>query len=127
MLTKIKNLLPFGGPDGKVEQAAEAVASATADDRTAMRELVENLHYEIVPTKSIDQAIIDLPRAAHVSVTCSPVKGIAATLDIAEHLLALGHHPIPHFASRLVTGGRSALFNVPSTKSLAGIKSLRPC
>lgn len=108
MLTTIKRLLPFGNADAKVEQAAEVVASADADDRVAMRELVANLHYEIVPMKSIDQAIVDLPPAAHVSVTCSPVKGIAATQEFTEQLRGLGHHPIPHIAARLVAGAAEA-------------------
>jgi methylenetetrahydrofolate reductase (NADPH) len=70
----------------------------------AMGKLVTNLHYEIVPMKSIDQAIADLPPGAHVSVTCSPAKGISATQDYTVQLLELGHHPIPHFAARLVEG-----------------------
>jgi methylenetetrahydrofolate reductase (NADPH) len=68
----------------------------------AMRSLVSNLHYEIIPIKSIDQAIADLPPNAHVSVTCSPVKGISATQEYAEQVLAQGHRAIPHFASRMV-------------------------
>jgi methylenetetrahydrofolate reductase (NADPH) len=70
----------------------------------AMRDLVANLHYEIVPMKSIEQAIEDLPSAAHVSVTCSPAKGISATQEYTERLLELGHRPVPHFAARLVEG-----------------------
>ena len=70
----------------------------------AMRALVSNLHYEIVPMKSIEQAIEDLPPDAHVSVTCSPAKGIAATQDYTLRLLDLGHHAVPHFAARLVEG-----------------------
>jgi methylenetetrahydrofolate reductase (NADPH) len=68
----------------------------------AMRALVSNLHYEIIPIKSIDQAIVDLPPGAHVSVTCSPVKGIPATQEYSEQVLARGHRPIPHIASRMV-------------------------
>jgi len=108
MLTKIRNLLPFGGSDddthGLVEGAIDVVEAAEPAQRDAMRELVENLHYEIVPMKSIDQAIEDLPPASHVSVTCSPVQGIAATQGYADQLLTLGHRPIPHIAARLVEG-----------------------
>ena len=60
------------------------------------------LHYELIPMKSFDQAMADLPEHAHVSVTCSPVKGIAATQDSTGRLLDLGHHPVPHLAARLV-------------------------
>lgn len=70
----------------------------------AMRRLVTDLHYEIVPMKSIEQAIEDLPPGAHVSVTCSPAKGISVTQEYTERLLALGHRPVPHFAARLVEG-----------------------
>ncbi len=70
----------------------------------AMRNLVADLHYEIVPMKSIDQAIEDLPAGAHVSVTCSPAKGISVTQEYTERLLELGHRPVPHFAARLVEG-----------------------
>ena len=74
----------------------------------AMRALVAHLHYEIVPMKSIDQAIADLPPRANVSVTCSPVKGIAATQEYTAQLLELGHQPIPHFAARMVESALEA-------------------
>ena len=68
----------------------------------AMRDLVADLHYEIVPMKSIEEAVDDLPTGAHVSITCSPVKGIATTQVYTERLLSLGHRPVPHLAARLV-------------------------
>ena len=40
-----------------------------------MRELARNLHFELVPMKSIEEAIEALPPDADVSVTCSPVEG----------------------------------------------------
>ncbi|NNE13296.1 MAG: hypothetical protein HKN41_13730 [Ilumatobacter sp.] len=73
-----------------------------------MRKLVADLHYEIVPMKSIEQAIVDLPPNAAVSVTCSPVQGIEATQDYTERLIGLGHRPIPHIAARLVEGPEHA-------------------
>jgi methylenetetrahydrofolate reductase (NADPH) len=68
----------------------------------AMRELVRNVHFEIVPLKSIDEAIAALPPNAFVSVTCSPAKGIAATQQHTERLLELGHRATPHISARLV-------------------------
>lgn len=85
-----KQLWPFG--------TSEPEPHATP----AMGRLVSNLHYEIVPMKTIDQAIDDLRPAAHVSVTCSPAKGIPATLEYSERLLGLGHDPVPHLAARMV-------------------------
>jgi methylenetetrahydrofolate reductase (NADPH) len=93
MINLLKKFFPFGSPD------------VTASPSTpAMRNLVADLHYELVPMKSIDQAIDDLPPASHVSVTCSPVKGIPATLEYTDRLIGLGHDPVPHIAARLVTG-----------------------
>ena len=109
MLTSLKKMLPFqaaGQP--KADKTTDVVESADPSDRDAMHEFVANLHYEIVPMTSIDQAIADLPAAAHVSVTCSPVKGIAATQEYTDQLLAIGHRPVPHFAARLVSGPEEA-------------------
>ena len=60
------------------------------------------MHYEIVPMKSIDQAMADLPQGAEVSITCSPAKGISATQAYTEKLMANGFHTIPHIAARMV-------------------------
>lgn len=83
---------------GRSTESADPVTSS------AMRALVSNLHYELVPLKSIEQAMIDLPPGADVSVTCSPAKGIAATQEYTLRLLERGHRPIPHIAARLVEG-----------------------
>lgn len=85
----------------KKGRSAESADAVTA---SAMRALVSNLHYELVPMKSIEQAMLDLPPGADVSVTCSPAKGIAATQEYTLRLLELGHRPIPHIAARLVEG-----------------------
>lgn len=109
MRTMLKKLLPFrAGNSDQFDELVELIESAASSDRDAMRDLVEHLHYEIVPMKSIDQAIADLPANAHVSVTCSPAKGIAATQEYTDWLLALGHRPVPHFAGRLVEGPEHA-------------------
>ena len=88
----LSKLWPFGKSKDDVESSP------------AMRELVRNLHFEIVPMKSIDEAIAALPPGAFVSVTCSPAKGIAATQQYTEQLLELGHRPTPHISARLVEG-----------------------
>lgn len=89
-----RKLWPFG------KQASEPTPERSA----AVTELVRNLHFEIVPMKSIDAAIEALPPNALVSVTCSPAKGIPATQAYTEQLLDLGHRPTPHIAARLVEG-----------------------
>lgn len=66
------------------------------------RALIEDLRFELVPMKNIDQAIADLPPGSQVTVTCSPVKGVEATLEITETLAAEGHIAVPHLAARMV-------------------------
>ena len=76
LTTTLKRLWPFGAP----ADSADTPSDSTTDTTPAMQRLVAGLQYEIVPMSSIEQAMADLPPAAHVSVTCSPVKGIPATL-----------------------------------------------
>ncbi|MDH4277703.1 MAG: methylenetetrahydrofolate reductase [Acidimicrobiia bacterium] len=74
-------------------------SSADAEHR---RNLIANLTFEVVPLSSLDAAIEALPPASKVSVTCSPVKGIAATMELTEQIRNLGHEAIPHIAARMV-------------------------
>lgn len=110
MLTVLKNKLPFR--IGDVVPGGASPSTIAADvaelDGSGVRRLVADLHYEIVPMKSVDQAIDELPPGAHVSVTCSPAKGIAATLELTERLIRLGHRPVPHIAARLVESAEQA-------------------
>lgn len=67
------------------------------------RLLTAALTYEVVPMARVDEAIVALPPASRVSVTCSPVKGISATIELSDRLRAAGHLPVPHLAARMVT------------------------
>jgi len=52
--------------------------------------------------RSVEEELEFLPRAGVVTVTCSPHRGLDATLDLAERLAAMGHRTVPHFAARTV-------------------------
>ena len=95
MLSTIKKLWPFGSSSPR---------SLSAAPSAAMSRLIADLHFEVVPMASIEQAIADLPAGAHVSVTCSPAKGIPATIEVTERLQDAGFDVIPHLAARLVEG-----------------------
>ncbi len=58
--------------------------------------------YEVIPTKGAEDWARDLPKEAKVSVTCSPAKGIEATLLLAERLAKQGFRVVPHISARLV-------------------------
>lgn len=64
--------------------------------------LLASATIELVPVKSVEAQLPHLPPNASVAVTCSPVKGLDATFDLAARLLDLGHRPLPHVSSRLV-------------------------
>ena len=66
------------------------------------RAAISDMTYEVIPLKSLPDAIQQLPANARVSVTASPVKPLEDTLDVCAELLDLGHRPIPHLAARKV-------------------------
>lgn len=80
----------------------------TAAASPDVQRLVRAMRYELIPLKSLDQAIADLPAGAPVSVTCSPAKGIATTQELTLKLKEAGHDAVPHFAARLVEGPEHA-------------------
>jgi methylenetetrahydrofolate reductase (NADPH) len=81
---------------------AAASEHATAAAPGALVDLVRGAHLEVLPTPSIAARCADLPIGTTISVTCSPVKGIGATLEVASALAAQGHSVIPHLAARMV-------------------------
>ncbi len=74
----------------------------TPEARAARLRLIEASNFEVIPLRSLDAALSDLPAGSRVSVTASPTKGLDATLEITEKLLAGGHRAVPHISARLV-------------------------
>ncbi len=91
---------------GRLRPSTRGTPVASPGPRMAA--LVADLQYEIVPVPSIEQALVDLPPNAHVSVSCSPTKGLAATFEYTDRLIGLGHRPIPHLAARMIEGPADA-------------------
>jgi methylenetetrahydrofolate reductase (NADPH) len=65
------------------------------------RRLISEARYELIPLKNVDAQIEFLPAGSSVSVTCSPVKGLQATLDLTAKVLDRGHVAVPHLSARL--------------------------
>ena len=74
----------------------------TADQRANRLRLVDALTFEVIPLKSLETAIDALPPRSRVSVTASPAKGMIATQQATEKVLAAGHEAIPHVSARMV-------------------------
>lgn len=51
--------------------------------------------------KSAQEQLEHLPPRSTVTVTCSPAKGLAATLELTEKVVAAGHRAIPHLSARM--------------------------
>jgi methylenetetrahydrofolate reductase (NADPH) len=67
--------------------------------------LLAHARYEVLPTPSIEETVVEhVPLDVTLTVTASPSKGLAATLDLTERLLARGYDVVPHLAARMVSG-----------------------
>ena len=64
--------------------------------------MLEHMAFELVPLKNATALAAQLPTDATVTITCSPTKGIEATLDLASELRGRGLKVIPHLSARMV-------------------------
>jgi methylenetetrahydrofolate reductase (NADPH) len=67
-----------------------------------LRERLQSPCYEIIPLKGVEKKIAHIPAGSAVAITCSPDKGIPATLELTHHLRDSGFTLIPHIAARMV-------------------------
>ena len=80
--------------------------------RGTMVRLLENARYEVLPTASIEDTLLEhVPRDRTITVTASPSKGLEATFGLAERLTGHGYRVVPHVAARMVSG-RSELTEI---------------
>jgi len=74
--------------------------------RNSIACLLSQAYLEVIPTRTILDRLVHIPKNAYVSITCSPVKGLEPTLELVEKLRALPENRrlklIPHIAARLV-------------------------
>ena len=72
------------------------------DQRAALKNLVAQPKFELIPLSTALEKAQALPPRAVVTVTASPSHGLEATLDLACELMALGHEAIPHLGAHMV-------------------------
>lgn len=78
---------------------------ATTDLARAQRlaELLARSRYEVLPLDGIEEEVLEhVPRNLTVTITASPTKGLAPTLDLATRLAAQRYTVVPHLSARLV-------------------------
>ncbi|MEP6469621.1 MAG: methylenetetrahydrofolate reductase [Chloroflexota bacterium] len=90
----------------------------------AVHTVVKSARYEVLPTSKIASAIVDnVPRDVTLTITASPSKGIAATLDLAERLIGEGYSVVPHLAARMISG-KSELAEIAERLTKQGVTNV---
>ena len=65
--------------------------------------LLRSPRFEVLPGKGTEETVAEwVPAGMTVTVTASPVKGLDATIDLAERLAARRYRVVPHLAARSV-------------------------
>lgn len=95
----------------------------TADQRAAIRRVLENPQFEMIPMKNALEQAAYLPEGAMVSVTASPVKPLEETIDLAAELHRRGFDVIPHLSARM-TEDRTHLEKMAARLHELGIRKL---
>ena len=73
------------------------------DRRKALIKVLERPRYEVIPLEGIeDEVVARVPTDVKLTVTASPARGIAPTLDTTERLREAGFDVVPHLAARLI-------------------------
>lgn len=74
-----------------------------SDARQALADALRHPRYEIFPLAGIDDLVAKhVARDATVTVTSSPTRGMAGTLDLVDRLSDLGYAVVPHLSARLI-------------------------
>jgi methylenetetrahydrofolate reductase (NADPH) len=93
-------------------------------DRDVVRAALRHARYEILPTAKIESAVLaSVPREVTLTVTASPAKGIAATLDLTERLIGHGYTVVPHLAARMIAG-RTELADIVERLTALGVDNV---
>jgi methylenetetrahydrofolate reductase (NADPH) len=68
----------------------------------ALRRRIELLYLEVFPFDGIEDQLLGMPDGAYIGITCSPSRGLDATLELVERLQGHDFHIVPHIAARQV-------------------------
>lgn len=95
--------------------------------QNVVADLLDKAYMEVIPTRTILDRLIHIPRHSYVSITCSPVHGLEPTLDLVEKLRNLPDENqlklVPHIAARLIRD-KVHLREILARLEAAGIESV---
>ena len=76
------------------------------NNKNILARLLDQAYLEVIPTRTILDRLVHIPRHCYVAITCSPTNGLEPTLELVEKLRALPDEKqlklIPHIAARMV-------------------------
>ena len=76
------------------------------ESNKVMASLLEQAYLEVIPTRTILDRLVHIPRHCYIAITCSPTHGLEPTLELTEQLRALPDERqlklIPHIAARMI-------------------------
>ena len=71
--------------------------------RAALAGYLRRPRYEVLPTEDIEGLVTThVPHDVTITITASPRRGMAATLNLAERLSRQGYSVVPHLSGRLI-------------------------
>ena len=75
-------------------------------NKQMLASLLDQAYLEVIPSKTILDRLVHIPRHCYVAITCSPTHGLEPTLKLVENLRKLPDERqlklIPHIAARMV-------------------------
>ena len=74
----------------------------SATHQHALAESVREAYMEIFPTATIEAKLDVLEPRSYVAITCSPTKGVDATLNMSARVAGRGFQVVPHVAAKMV-------------------------
>lgn len=92
----------------------------TEAQRAALKRLVAEAKYELIPLKTVLEKAEALPPGSWVTVTASPSHGIESTIEVCEALVARGHQAVPHLSAHMFRD-RSHLSDILDRSRAAGL------
>jgi methylenetetrahydrofolate reductase (NADPH) len=97
--------------------------SFTEQERAALKALVAQPLFELIPLSSAAEKAESLPPGAAVTVTASVSHGIESTIDLCEAVVARGHEAVPHLSAHMIRD-RAHLTELLARIEAAGIRRI---
>jgi len=89
--------------------------------------LLDQAYLEVIPTRTILDRLVHVPRQCYVAITCSQTKGLEPTLELVEKLRTLPDERrlklIPHVAARMIRD-KGHLREILARLETAGVESV---